>query len=134
MNSLSLILIRETWLQSKLFSATRYRMEMLLIANVYQLSFLIITKMGRLWFCFDFVITELHFNHNDSQHVSFQVNGHSFTIHGCLWILICIHIEHAKLKTKKKGKMRNVSPEVAYLNTMEPINTCFPKSVSNINF
>jgi len=26
--------------------------------------------------------------------------------------------------------MRNVSLEVAYLNTMEPINTCFPKSVS----
>jgi len=60
-------------------------MEMLLTANaVYQLSFLLITKMGRLWFCFDLVITELHFNHNDSQHVSFQVNRHLFAILGCL--------------------------------------------------
>jgi len=44
----------------------------------------LITKMGRLWFCFDLVITELHFNHNDSQHVSFQVNRHLFAILGCL--------------------------------------------------
>jgi len=29
--------------------------------------------------------------------------------------------------------MRNVSLEVAYLNTMEPINTCFPKSRGSIN-
>lgn len=74
------------------FSAPQYRMEMLLSSLMlfrYQLSFLIIIKTGHLSFCYDLVITELHFNHNDSQLSGVQ----TFIWHSWLFMITNLHTD-----------------------------------------